>query len=75
MGLRLKPKLFMSAAFQLPRTMHCYVVEMTRPLIEDCPISVASFDALISGSENQPVTPVYQTKSLKSKFRLLINVS
>ncbi|CAH8552779.1 unnamed protein product [Heterobilharzia americana] len=65
MGLRLKSKLFMTAAFQLPSTMHYYIVEMTQPLIEDCPISISSFESLSSGSENKQITPIHQSKSLK----------
>ncbi|KAH8867127.1 dna double-strand break repair rad50 ATPase [Schistosoma japonicum] len=65
MGLRLKSELFMSAAFKLPSTMHYHIVEMTQPLIEDCPISMTSFEALGFDLENHPVTPIHQIRSVK----------
>ncbi|CAI2736104.1 unnamed protein product [Schistosoma spindalis] len=66
MGLRLKSKLFMSAAFKLPSTMHYHIVEMTQPLIEDCPISMTSFEALSLGLENHPATPIHQSRNIKA---------
>ncbi|CAH8670677.1 unnamed protein product [Schistosoma haematobium] len=66
MGLRLKSKLFMSAAFKLPSTMHYHIVEMTQPLIEDCPISMTSFEALSLDLENHPVTPIHQSRNIKA---------
>ncbi|CAH8575565.1 unnamed protein product [Schistosoma turkestanicum] len=66
MGLRLKSKLFMSAAFELPSTMHYHIVEMTQPLIEDCPISLNSFEALSLDLENHPVTPIRQSRNTKA---------
>ncbi|XP_018654966.1 putative dna double-strand break repair rad50 ATPase [Schistosoma mansoni] len=66
MGLRLKSKLFMSAAFKLPSTMHYHIVEMTQPLIEDCPISMASFEALSLDLENHPLTPIHQSRNIKA---------
>ncbi|VDP52818.1 unnamed protein product [Schistosoma margrebowiei] len=65
MGLRLKSTLFMSAAFKLPSSMHYHIVEMTQPLIEDCPISMTSFEALSLDLENHPVTPIHQSKNIK----------
>ncbi|CAH8679797.1 unnamed protein product [Schistosoma rodhaini] len=66
MGLRLKSKLFMSAAFKLPSTMHYHIVEMTQPLIEDCPISMTSFEALSLDLENHPLTPIHQSRNIKA---------
>lgn len=74
MGLRLKSKLFMSAAFKLPSTMHYHIVEMTQPLIEDCPISMTSFEALSLDLENHPVTPIHQSRNIKGKFHLFLNL-
>ncbi|CAH8657883.1 unnamed protein product [Schistosoma margrebowiei] len=73
MGLRLKSTLFMSAAFKLPSSMHYHIVEMTQPLIEDCPISMTSFEALSLDLENHPVTPIHQSKNIKAPLTCPIN--
>ncbi|KAF7254838.1 hypothetical protein EG68_07433 [Paragonimus skrjabini miyazakii] len=66
MGLRLKCKLFMSAAFKLPAALHYTVVEMTQPLIDDSPISLTSFSSLTVDSENRPSTPVGRNNPLRT---------
>ncbi|KAF8562319.1 hypothetical protein P879_11633 [Paragonimus westermani] len=66
MGLRLKCKLFMSAAFKLPAALHYTVVEMTQPLIDDSPISLTSFSSLTVDSENRPSTPVGRSNPIRT---------
>ncbi|TPP57996.1 hypothetical protein FGIG_00058, partial [Fasciola gigantica] len=66
MGLRLKCKIFMTAAFKLPSCMHYYVVELTQPLIDDSVLTLSSFDGLNVDSENQPLTPIRKSRLIKA---------
>lgn len=66
MGLRLKCKIFMSAALKLPSAMHYSVVEMTQPLIDASSVSLVSFIGLDMDSENQPLTPIVREDVMRA---------
>lgn len=65
----------MTAAFKLPSCMHYCVVELTQPLIDDSLLTLSSFDGLLADSENQPLTPIRQSRLMKGSELLFLSLS